>query len=239
MALGELLITSGTITEDQLNRALQTQREIGGQIGHILTKLGFTTEREIVDALAEQMQIPIDMLDDFEPDPELIAELPRELLEKHQLLPLRKEGGTLLIGMTDPSDFAAVDAVRMRAKMSVDTVLIPLGRTRDILERLFPDSESEAGESDGETQSDATAAPARPAASGATRSPRHLLRSVIRELESDGTEDAGEGREGELEALPARELLFALMDALLDTGILKEDDLAAALTARREKTRRG
>lgn len=233
MAIGELLITSGIISEQQLQRALETQRDIGGQIGHILTKLGFATEREIVDALAEQMQIPVDMLEDFEPDRELFAELPRELLEKHQLLPLRKQGGTLVIGMTDPSDFAAMDEVRMRSKMSVDTVLVPLGRTRDILESLFPDS---GEEDEPATSGDEPSAPRRAAAT--TRVPRQLLQAVIRELESgDAGEDAG-GRSSDLEALPAKELLFALTDALLDTGVLKEDDLAAALAARREKTRR-
>ena len=49
--LGEILLSNGVITEEQLQRGLDFQRREGGLLGEILVKLGYVNERDIVEAL--------------------------------------------------------------------------------------------------------------------------------------------------------------------------------------------
>ena len=52
--IGEILITSGEITHEQLNTALQIQKENGGLLGIILVCQGIINEQTLVKYLEIQ-----------------------------------------------------------------------------------------------------------------------------------------------------------------------------------------
>jgi hypothetical protein len=54
--LGEVLLEYGEITQDQLKKALEVQKEEGGLIGIILVNLGYITEQKLVKYLAMQAE---------------------------------------------------------------------------------------------------------------------------------------------------------------------------------------
>src|SRR5712691_7999945 len=69
MRLGEILIQRRLITGEDLDRALEIQRERGDKLGKILVDLGFVALRDVLTALAEQLQVPLLIVDgplDFE-----------------------------------------------------------------------------------------------------------------------------------------------------------------------------
>ena len=61
MRLGDLLITAGAITPEQLDRALELQKSSTGRLGDVLIEKGFITEKQLIEAL--QMQLGVDYID--------------------------------------------------------------------------------------------------------------------------------------------------------------------------------
>src|SRR5262245_6686181 len=58
LKLGDILLQSGVISTDQLNRALKAQKQFGGLLGQTLVKLNFCSEEAIAKASAQQLGIP-------------------------------------------------------------------------------------------------------------------------------------------------------------------------------------
>src|ERR1700761_1898150 len=88
--LGQLLIEKGIVQAEQLDRALEEQKRSNHQklLGEILVELQFCTEDQITEALAQGYGVPYARISPRVADPKIISVLPREFLEKHQVLPL-------------------------------------------------------------------------------------------------------------------------------------------------------
>ena len=76
------------ITRDQLNIALQEQRENGTRIGYNLVALGMIKETDLTRMLARQYRMPAVDLSSFEVDPKIARLIPGEMATKHLVLPL-------------------------------------------------------------------------------------------------------------------------------------------------------
>ena len=111
--LGQLLVDGRVITREQLQRALEVKSTTGQRLGEIVVELGFTTERAIAGALAEQYELEFVDLDAVALDKQAIALLPEELARRYEALPLRiLEDGTPLLAVTDPTNLATADDLR-------------------------------------------------------------------------------------------------------------------------------
>ena len=89
--IGDLLIREGLITQQQLAKALQEQKQSGTRVGYNLVKLGFIAEIELTKMLAKQFKMPAVDLTRFEVDPKLARMLPNDLATKHQVIPLKRD----------------------------------------------------------------------------------------------------------------------------------------------------
>ena len=58
LKLGDLLLKSNIITQEQLDAALKNQREEGGKLGEVLVRLGFSSEEDITETLSHQFGVP-------------------------------------------------------------------------------------------------------------------------------------------------------------------------------------
>jgi type IV pilus assembly protein PilB len=109
--MGQLLVEAGVITRDQLDHALREHEGGKGPLGSVLVRLGYAGERAIAQALADQMQMPLLALADETIDEAVACRLPRETAVALRCLPLRREGGRLLLAMVDPLNFDALNTV--------------------------------------------------------------------------------------------------------------------------------
>ena len=98
--LGDLLVREKLITREQLDKALQEQKQSGTRIGYNLVKLGFIAETELTKILARQFKMPAVDLTRFEVDPRIAKLIPSELATKHLVLPLKRDGRTLTVAVT-------------------------------------------------------------------------------------------------------------------------------------------
>lgn len=101
--LGQLLINSNLITEEQLKKAMDLQKKEGSRLGANLIKLGFLSEDDLVSFLSKQYGVPAISLSDYQIDPAITKFIPQEVALKYQILPVARVGATLTIAMVDPS----------------------------------------------------------------------------------------------------------------------------------------
>jgi type IV pilus assembly protein PilB len=121
--LGQLLITSQIITEEQLKEAISLQKREGGRLGTSLVKLGHITEEKLVSFLSRQWGVPAINLSDYKIDPLILKLIPVEIARKYLIIPVARVGATLTIAMADPSNVFVIDDVKFMTGYNVDVVV--------------------------------------------------------------------------------------------------------------------
>ena len=131
MPLGQLLVQCGAVTEDQLNQALEYQRQQGTSmlLGEVLQKLDICTEEQIMESLADTYGVPYARISPKVADPQVIELLPREFLEKHSVLPLFKVRGRLTLAMSEPANVFLIEEV---GRLTGCEVLVVCASAKDI-----------------------------------------------------------------------------------------------------------
>ena len=81
--LGQILITSNIISEEQLKQALSLQKKEGGRLGTNLAKLGYITEDKLVSFLSKQFGVPAINLSEYTIDPAVVKLIPLEMARKY------------------------------------------------------------------------------------------------------------------------------------------------------------
>lgn len=121
--LGQILIASSIITEDQLKQALSAQKREGGRLGTNLVKLGFITEERLVAFLSKQYGVPAINLSDYKIDSAVLKLVPADMAKKYLIMPVARVGATLTIAMADPSNVFAIDDVKFMTGYNVEVVV--------------------------------------------------------------------------------------------------------------------
>jgi general secretion pathway protein E len=137
MRLGEMLIARRQITEEDLARALELQKERGEKLGKILVDLGFIASRDVLTALSEQLQVPLVTLEGSAPVVPETESLSPRFLRQFRCLPVSMNGSTLQLAMADPLDFETIATVRAFTGMKVVPALAAEQEILDAIERTF------------------------------------------------------------------------------------------------------
>jgi type IV pilus assembly protein PilB len=121
--IGELLLKEKRITPEQLQEALNYQRQNGGKLGFNLIKLGYVKDDEITALLSKQYGVPSIALGQFDVDSTVVKLVPAETAQKYQIIPLSRSGATLTIAMTDPTNVFAMDDIKFMTGYNVEPVV--------------------------------------------------------------------------------------------------------------------
>lgn len=135
--IGQLLIQRGKITPEQLGQALQLQKEQGGLLGEALTKLGFVTEEDIVQALAVQHDLPYLPLANYEIDSELVKLMPESLARKYHILPVDKMGDILTVVMANPLETQVIEEIEALTKCKIEVFIGTSTEIKEAIERIY------------------------------------------------------------------------------------------------------
>jgi general secretion pathway protein E len=143
MRLGEMLIERRLIEPEDLERALEIQKERGEKIGQILVELGFIATRDVLTTLSEQLGVPLVTVDGPPPaTPETEGLAPR-FMRQCRFLPVSIEDSTLRIAMADPLDFETISAVRGFTGLKIEPVLAAEQEILDAIDRYYGEAEKE------------------------------------------------------------------------------------------------
>ena len=142
MRLGEILIERRVITAEDLERALELQRERGGdKLGRILVDLGFAAQRDVLAALSEQLQVPLLIIDGppaVSPETETLS--PR-FLRQFRCLPVALHDHTITLAMADPLDFETRATVASCTGLAVLPGLASEQEILDAIDRYYGETQ--------------------------------------------------------------------------------------------------
>lgn len=123
LRLGNLLVQKGILTADQLQRALELQKEKGELLGAMIVSLGFATEEQILTVLSEQLGIGYVRLKEAPISPGLIKRIPAKTVCHYRCFPVALEGNQMQVAISDPLNVHALDELGLHLQCRIVPVL--------------------------------------------------------------------------------------------------------------------
>lgn len=138
--LGEHLIKNGVVTEQQIQDALYVQshnkkRGIKKLLGQILIELGYCTEKDIAQAVANKTGYEYFSINNIEIDLSCMSLISPEIAAKYKLIPVSMEDDKLLVAMQNPNDIIAIDDIQILTGLEVKPIVVPDGELLSVIER--------------------------------------------------------------------------------------------------------
>ena len=144
--LGAILVKRSVLRPDQLAHALEVQKTAGGLIGSVLLELGLVSDHALAKALAEALEIEyidLNKINSIEPDAAHIV--PENIARRHMLVGVRfvqpppesRESAKLVVAMSDPSDFTALDSIRTSTGLEPVPAVATRGQILDALATAY------------------------------------------------------------------------------------------------------
>jgi type IV pilus assembly protein PilB len=136
--LGEVLVSEGKISPEQLEEALAIQREDGRrQLREILISMGYASEVDLARALAKRLRLEFVEITERDVERGAAALVDRRVLRKHGAVPLRVEDGKLVVAMSDPTNFYALEDLSMLSGHPIRPVVALEDEIRRVFDRAF------------------------------------------------------------------------------------------------------
>ncbi|MDO8136532.1 MAG: ATPase, T2SS/T4P/T4SS family [Candidatus Brocadiales bacterium] len=144
--LGDMLISAGHITEEQLDLALREQQRTGALLGEILCNLGLVTHEVVSSALAESAGVEYVQLKECRFSAELMKAVPEAFARRHRLVPIALENGVLKVAMANIFDITTVDDLERLTKYYVEIKAATEDDIMAAIDRCYGTKEGEAQE---------------------------------------------------------------------------------------------
>jgi type IV pilus assembly protein PilB len=133
--LGTLLLERGLITQEQLDAALEEQRQTRKSLGRVLIDAGVLAESDLVATLAARIGLEFVDLGDYPVDPSAVGLISDSLARRFQAIPISWDENRLVVAMADPSNVVAVDDIRTITGAEVRTVVATRGAILEAIDR--------------------------------------------------------------------------------------------------------
>jgi type IV pilus assembly protein PilB len=137
--IGECLLKTGLITQDDLQTALAEQERTGERLGIVMTRLNRATERQIAETLAAQLGFSFVDLAEHPPDPKVVSVIPRELAQTHACVAVSLDGSVLRLAMADPLIFSLVQELEAETGYHIKQVVAAPGDIRRVIQEGYPE----------------------------------------------------------------------------------------------------
>src|SRR3989338_1464935 len=135
--LGEILLEKKLFFPQALEHALQEQKKTGELLGRALIRLGYISERQLLEGLAEHLQLPIVSLKQLAIDQQLVKKIPARFAWHYRCMPLRLAGKTVTLAMSDPLQVRPVDDLKVHYGLETDIVLSTEVEIQEAIQRCY------------------------------------------------------------------------------------------------------
>ena len=136
--LGDLLKERELVEEADIANALTSSRLSGRKIGKELVESGAVSERDMVEALGEQLGVKATSLANYAIDPEVAALVPREACEKNICVPLELgQHNSLLVAMDDPVNHDLIQYLTFTTGKHIVSCLATEQEIKDTISRIY------------------------------------------------------------------------------------------------------
>ena len=136
--MAQFLKDKGFVTEDQLNEAETVRKQTNNpDLGRVLIDLGYVGEREVTEAQAQEAGYAFADLDNTSLESGAVNIVPDRIARQHSVIPVRKDGTTLFLAMSNPNNIDALDAVRFASGCQVKPVIAVSGAIEDAIKKYY------------------------------------------------------------------------------------------------------
>lgn len=140
--LGQLLLNSGIITENQLEQAINKQNKEGHRLGFHLVEMQAISEEDLNKFLARQQSVEFANLDGKEIDKNIIHLITDDIARRYEVIPISREGRKLIVAMTDPNNLFAIDDLRFSLGMDIEPHICASSMIKKALAKYYPSSDA-------------------------------------------------------------------------------------------------
>lgn len=143
LRLGDVLVNSGVITAEDLEKGLFRQKGTGRKLGEVLVDEGIVTEENIARALSDQLRYDMIDLQNVEIEEDVLKLVPANVLKKYKVLPFEysQDNMMLRVAMADPMDIAALDDINIITNMQVEPVVATTQGVMLAIDRYYGQAE--------------------------------------------------------------------------------------------------
>jgi general secretion pathway protein E len=136
-SLEACLIEQGAVSEAIIEKARERQRD-GKRLGDVLQEMGAIDGKAWAQALASHYGLPyLEKLPDDGTAAECVGVLPINFAKRYQLLPVRKDGASVVLAAADPSSLGPIDDVRLLLHKPIKVVVAPGPVIVDAINRVY------------------------------------------------------------------------------------------------------
>jgi type IV pilus assembly protein PilB len=163
LRLGDVLIETGAITEEQLLRALELQKTSNPQkrLGEVLIENHVITEGRLLNALSKRLNIKYVSMNDAPVEHEAAVKIPKSVAMKHCLIPIAvmAEGAVLRVNINDPLNYYAIEDIKLITHMQIEIQVCKKNEILRSINEVYAELETQkaaAGANESVTASDTT-----------------------------------------------------------------------------------
>lgn len=137
LRLGDLLVNVGKITDEQLQLALEVQREKRIKLGEVLKELGLITGKDIVEVLEFQLGIPQVDLDKYTVEQEVTNIISEEFARKHSVIPIKRVDNVLTVAMSDPLNIILINDLEIMTGLLVQPMIATDDNIKSAVDKYY------------------------------------------------------------------------------------------------------
>jgi type IV pilus assembly protein PilB len=139
--LGRVLTKMGKVSREQIQEAMEVQRNQGGPIGQILVELGYISEEDLTLAMAAKIGMPLIDLDRVEIGSEVTVQVAAQTARTYRFMPFEfdESTNTLNVALSSPDNFAATDDLRTLMGFNVKPYITDEEQLEAAIEKYYPE----------------------------------------------------------------------------------------------------
>lgn len=137
LKLGQILIRSGVLTEEQLRQALEKQKETHRRLGEILMEEAHITEMQMIRSLEQQLNISYVDLSAVRLSTELSFILPENMARNALAVPIKKEGQVLTLAVADPLDYRMLNDIGTYTQLKMNPKIAERAKIETKIRELY------------------------------------------------------------------------------------------------------
>jgi type II secretory ATPase GspE/PulE/Tfp pilus assembly ATPase PilB-like protein len=136
--IGDILISAGLVTREQVNHALEIQKNSKGKkIGDILIENGLITEEQLLDALATKFRLRVVDLRKITPSHETLSILSKDIITRFKVFPIESSARHLVAATSTPTDLTITDRLRFITNRNIEIVVATAAQIAEAIDKFY------------------------------------------------------------------------------------------------------
>jgi type IV pilus assembly protein PilB len=140
--IAKKLLESSLVTQEQIGKALESQKSEGGSLSYNLVKTGAISEMAFAEFMGQVYNVPAVDLDSTLPQSEVVSLIPAEVATKFQVVPVGRDGRVLTVAMANPDNIFAIDDIKFITGLEVRPVVATESAIKKSIDRLYDSADS-------------------------------------------------------------------------------------------------